>query len=293
MPVKSCTDKGMSGFQWGDSGKYKNMYNNCFENLDSYEKSYWFGFLIGDGSIGIYGRSKKLSITLKKGDVYHLIEFTKFIGYNSDRVKYRKDGKTVGLQIVSEKLFYDLYNLGMRQRKANTVNGSVFPNLFQFDFIRGLIDADGSIVLYKQEGRYVPKVSLSLYGNLPLLKKVHSFIDSGGHLIENKSRDGRADCLVYNGRFGVEHVLNLIYENDEPSLGRKIERYLEIVALNKKVGFKCRVNKKYDIYINSRPYANVQCFYCGKSKLKRIDHILRSEKLFCSSKCYGLSKRFI
>lgn len=256
------------------------MYNGYFHELDSPDKVYWFGFLVGDGSIGVYDRSYRMSITIKGEDHAHIETISNVIGYDSNRVKSRPDG-CYDLQIVSKELFNDLNKHGITPRKAHTVTDDIIPPSYQWDFIRGLIDSDGSIHFNQKELNCI----LSIYGNYPLLNGVKSIINSNGSLIENKSRSGRADVLSYGGRWHVQHILDNIYYDGCICLPRKFKVYNNIVEFNLNHPKGGHIHKKYTIYKNGRSYIELTCGICGKKFLARSDHAAESTNHFCSRIC--------
>jgi len=267
-------------------------YNKYFKKINSPEIAYWFGFIVGDGSIGIYGKSRKFTIILKREDEYHLKKLASIIGYPKERVKNRKS-KTgyefSDFQISCKELYNDLYNIGLRQRKSHILNKDIIPLNYKYDFIRGLFDADGTIIFIerKERGRYGKQTVIGLYGNYPLLKEIQKIFNNGGSLIENKSRNGRADSLLYGGRFKVEKIGKKLYENAEIYLHRKKIIFDKISNYNKEHKNVERLNKKYLKYINGRAYVKLICDNCGKEYWTRSDHIGN----FCSRKCANTGEK--
>lgn len=201
------------------------MYNGCFKNLDTPDKTYWFGFIVGDGSIGVYHNNQhEFSVTLKEKD--HLEKLALFLGYPIDRVKTTKI-KYYRLKINCKELVLDLIALGLRYKKSHTVDATIIPINYQWDFIRGIMDADGSIYFNSYNKDKALNPGLSFAGNYPLLQGLQLIIDDGGHLRECKSQHKKSDELSYGGRLKVERILDKIYCS-KVCLDRKYDMYKTI-----------------------------------------------------------------
>jgi transcriptional regulator with XRE-family HTH domain len=139
---------------------------NYFEELNSPLKAYLFGFLIADGYIvkenkGNNKFSYRLGIEINKDDEIIIHRLAKELNME-DYIHYRKgrtpiiNGKQVKnskevctFRCTSKKLVFDLINHGMDYSKTSDINltlsENIFNGLYFFDFLRGLIDGDGTI----------------------------------------------------------------------------------------------------------------------------------------------------
>jgi hypothetical protein len=201
------------------------MYNGCFKNLDTPEKTYWFGFLIGDGNISIKKNNWGYVLTINLIDKEHLEKLSLFLGYSIDRVKIIKT--YFNLQIGCKELIYDLMNLGLTPKKSLTVTDSVIPKNYQWDFLRGLIDADGCIHIRKLNYTTTLSPCLYLFGNHPLLEGVKNIINEKGYFKYRKRESGSCSELYYGGRQQVTRILDKIYYC-KPYLDRKFAIYKTI-----------------------------------------------------------------
>lgn len=136
---------------------------NFFENINTENKAYWLGYIYADGYISGPDHGKheyKLSLSVSGRDVDHLNKFKtdiksdhKLIYIPENKVKYKnKDSlyirkPTYRLDIYDKKLYYDLLNKGLCQRKSLVLKFpiNIVPEIFIKDFIRGYFDGDGSI----------------------------------------------------------------------------------------------------------------------------------------------------
>ncbi|TFG26048.1 MAG: hypothetical protein EU533_00135 [Promethearchaeota archaeon] len=108
-----------------------------FEEINSYEKSYWFGFLHADGWLNI--KTYRIGLELSVKDKEQLITFTKILGLKKNRIKERtriikykgklKSFKMVYLKFVCKPMALDLYNHGFLDLKENSIG---IPNFVKF-----------------------------------------------------------------------------------------------------------------------------------------------------------------
>lgn len=123
------------------------MIENYFEKIDTKEKAYWLGFLIGDGYITKSSKTLQLCLGLKDE---HLIDRFLFDIEETHIVKkyygpYKTAGKSVQIRVTNEKFVNFLIQSGCYNRKSLTAR---FPKIddmsFSLSILLGLYDADGS-----------------------------------------------------------------------------------------------------------------------------------------------------
>jgi hypothetical protein len=126
----------------------KHKFNeSIFENLDSEEKYYWFGFIYADGCI-MENEDKlvcKFELSLCEKDLGHLEKFKKFLGSNIE-IKYKEKVKAYKIGFTNRKFVKDLVNLGLTPRKSLT---KVFPEIdknYINWFLRGYFDGNGYVL---------------------------------------------------------------------------------------------------------------------------------------------------
>ena len=227
----------------------KTPYNGCFKNLDTPEKVYWFGFIVGDGSIGHYGSHYEFYVS--SIDKEHLEKLVLFLGYPINRVTRKKTG-IYKFHIAQKEMVNDLMLLGLTQRKTHNLTGSIIPEKYKWDFIRGLFDADGCLYLNNGNSYLNPKFTIT--GKYFLLNAVKAIINNDGCLfIKDK-----ATYLSYGGRKKVTNILNKLYCGT-PYLNRKYELYNELKKYNTINQFGARRNKKYTIYKKGQSYLETIC----------------------------------
>lgn len=163
-------------------------HNENFFSIPNLINSYWAGFLAADGYV--YNKGSTLSVQLQERDKEHLdrfvadIEFTGKFNFRYTQSPTYKDrfGLQCGVRINSAKtLLFDLErNFSITQNKTFTIKP---PNIEDRDLIRafitGLIDGDGSVVVYNADGRYInDRLYIGVLGSEFLINWVESYFVS-------------------------------------------------------------------------------------------------------------------
>lgn len=158
------------GYQ--DTRHYKVDFNrSVFSSIkdNDYEKAYWLGFLLADGSVGrslaVKGSSERLPATISLGlaerDKNHLYKFARFMGVPEDRIssliKTRtggaktRDNPCVFITFSSKNMLKDLANYGILPHKSMIEQPYIFKNKqMQMNYVRGVIDGDGWVSVKKK-----------------------------------------------------------------------------------------------------------------------------------------------
>lgn len=230
--------------------KYRAKYN-IFDNIDTEEKAYWLGFLWCDGYVcrrdrknnGTYTYEIKLS--LSEVDIDHLVKFKSFLElendiklYNNSKSAFKTKSKEARIMVYNKHMGEILYNkygiIPNREEIAKTIE--YIPKELLRHFIRGIIDAEGSINYYEciDQGRLTKKKALSITTNISILNFINkhlydmniscSIINKYNH--RHKERDSYCRTLLYSGNIQVPKILKYIYENSNIYLDRKYEKYL-------------------------------------------------------------------
>lgn len=199
------------------SGRGKRRYKL---NVDSFSKGtdesdYWAGYIWGDGSILVAGGKYRLSVTIKGSDMVHLEKLNKFLcsdypikgyegrGYGIGRVYWRLDINSKELIDVLEREY------GLVSREVKHIS---------LGFIRGLIDADGSIGI---ERVGVPFISLASK-DLRLMERVMEWIRE--NVVENDYHLVKRDWGIYEVKFKHRKCVEIVkrlYGYGGVSLDRK------------------------------------------------------------------------
>jgi len=135
--------------------KYHVRRDDVFSCIDTFEKAYWLGFLIADGSVseGKKGYSPAVQISLQAQDAEHLRRFADFIGSNAPLYTIPKKN-AVYFTARSKRLVEDLIRAGCVPQKSLTArfpSWAVPESLFGA-FVLGYFDGDGSFIEVRKHG---------------------------------------------------------------------------------------------------------------------------------------------
>lgn len=196
--------------------------HTLFEVIDTSEKAYWLGFLYADGCI--HSSKNIIELSLKPGDVYHLIKFKKFIGANN-KISISKN--RCRYTFSSGKIKSDLIRHGCGPNKSLILefpNQSIFQNNKIVDFIRGYFDGDGCITYDKRKGNIIKPI-VSIVGTISFLSGIQNFFGFNYKLYNKKGSSNKVYSLTINGK-NTQLFLNTIYYNDTKTyLDRKYKRF--------------------------------------------------------------------
>ena len=226
-----------------------------FDKIDNEEASYWLGFLYADGNISSVGNRLEIHLSIK--DLSHLEKFRRFLNLSTE-IRSGIDSRGYGfchLAIRNKHLWNTLNNLGCHPQKSLTLK---FPNqnIFEGDkkelikhFIRGYVDGDGCLCIYKSKNSY--KTELDLVGTKEFLEYINKLFKNKGY-IRNKSCknwENKAYALKFSS-VPSRIIARFLYENSNIYLERKYNKYLEFCSLedesplrkSSKIGGSCNGN---------------------------------------------------
>lgn len=201
--------------------------NECyFDEIDCQEKAYWLGFLYADGAIS--SKSNCIELSLSSRDVEHVRKFQRALEYSGDRLFL--DDVRCRFEFCSKHMKETLISRGCFPRKSLTLKFPTESQLnynFLFDFIRGYVDGDGSVMVGKNHRgeRVVPR--LSILGTYDFLNNLMVTTKWNHVKISHPSGCYSAE---WGGRYVKEYIVKL-YENATVYLDRKYQKYLEIKSL--------------------------------------------------------------
>lgn len=196
-----------------------------FDVIDCEEKAYQLGFLYADGAIS--STNNTIEISLQSKDYNHLVKLKCSLGFEEDKHIF-KDDIRCRLSFGNKHLKESLIKLGCTEKKSLTLNFPTeeqVPNKYLYDFIRGYVDGDGSVMIGKNHlGKYV-KPRLSILGTYNFLTTLLEKTQWRQVKIQHPSN---AYCIEWGGEYVMDY-LNLLYSNANIYLDRKYEKYLKLV----------------------------------------------------------------
>lgn len=117
---------------------------NYFENIDSYDKAYFLGFMLTDGSVALKENIIRLTLTARDEEILQV--FKEKTG-NSNNLSLRKDEKhnELTFHLRSSKWKKDLAQYHVVPQKTYSCDMPMLSENMMPHLIRGMIDGDGWI----------------------------------------------------------------------------------------------------------------------------------------------------
>lgn len=231
--------------------KYKNkqLITDFFDVIDSEEKAYWLGYVWCDGNVNVRKVGKYteycFSVDICDKDHKHLYRLKEVIRANNKIEKL----KTVENSHTSDKWRYRLrvknkefckvllekYSMIPYRTDVSKIIETLSKNLIKH-FIRGVIDADGSIIMSDENGRLKGSVSIAV--SFSMGEFIMNYFYAEG-LIKNKSEirpiyiGGLLDMyrVQFGGNKQVEKILKHIYLDSNIFMNRKHDKAIEFLKM--------------------------------------------------------------
>ena len=161
-----------------------------------------------------------------------------------------KEKKYSVLQFGDVCFYQFLQNIGLTKRKSLTLSCLKIPDQYFHDFLRGVIDGDGSIQKWRHATNGNMQWSLRIVSGspffLPWIKgKIKKIMDIDGkiYIVRRSERKNPLYILKY-GKFAAKVILRICYYNGGLALQRKLKKTME--CLQSENGL-----SKYGIFIGT------------------------------------------
>lgn len=196
-----------------------------FDNINSPEKAYAFGFIIADGCV----QESSLAIDIKYSDKYLLEFIGNQIYTNKDYKITDYDNKRMSrLGVHSRHMINSLEKLGCIPNKSRDLKFATIPqgDLF-WHFLRGLFDGDGCFHVSIAKNRYTPHqyFQICMHNNLStIIKKELIKYGFNGRVYQHPTSD-QTRYLYITKKDEIVRLYDLIYKDDCFSLKRKKDKW--------------------------------------------------------------------
>ena len=198
----------------------KNSFNkNFFENINSSDKAYFLGFILGDGSI--HEKQNSLHICLHKKDIDILKKFKRTIRSKVPISPHLKN--SIQFSITNKKMISDLKRKNIIKNKSK--KNISLPNIkeeYTNDLIRGIFDADGSI-----SRSHKNQILFHITGTkniiIELNKVIGSILNKKNKISKKKGTD--TYVLHYSSKDDLKNIYRYLYIGSDVYLDRKEKKF--------------------------------------------------------------------
>lgn len=223
--------RGLSRSNKENSRKF-HVDHDYFSSIDGPEKAYWLGFLYADGYITQSNSQKNVGVALKHSDADHLDKLRFSLNSNYEVKSYRgkcydKEVEYSRLLMTSDKMFDDLNNLGVVERKSLILKFPSFdivPERWMWHFVRGYFDGDGSFAKHPKGRRF------KVCGTWEFLVALSEFVGKPSLKLQQRRKNRNTWQLDIGGNLQVCRIASKMYDEATVWLDRKHEIYKEFIV---------------------------------------------------------------
>lgn len=228
------------GESFGDGSHVGENHQGCkyhynrdyFSVIDSPEKAYWIGFILGDGNLQ-KSTNYHLQFGVAKKDKQQLYNFIEEIGGSREQVKEKEN--MTQLRISSKEIYDDLVKIGIPEKDKSHVAKPLdipYPNAFWL----GLFDADGYAGTYTVKRKCKNGINehktfnVILVGTKSVCNGFSKFLGYNGENVYPISNVWR---FSKGGKDIAKNIYDKLYKYDINNLTRKKERFIKMLKNNK------------------------------------------------------------
>jgi len=245
-------------------------------NLKTPAHSYFFGFTQADGTLGKiknFRNKGRLQIEVSKEDAHILDSFKKLfpnlycgIKIRNRNTNFKKNHKSFTLTICNMEFRNELNRLGLPYGKKSLIVSPPKTKFCEKDYLRGLIDGDGSVGLTK---RGFPFISISVKSEALkdyICKIIEKITGERKRLTRNK-RDNVYNIML--NREKAQQFIRYLYYPGCLSLKRKLRNAQKALKWKRPKTLK-RISKKFwepweDKYILTHSIEE-SCIHLGRTE---------------------------
>lgn len=221
--------------RFGCNNCWKNSVNEkYFENIDTSNKAYIFGFLWADGTNDY--KHKKIKLDVQEDDLDILKKIKEELQWTGNITSYiaekgksyrTKTSVVYRIAIINEKISRDLKDKGFVPHRENSnFPYEYIPKEFYIDFIRGYFDGNGTISFNKDFKNLTVNICGGTNIVLDIGKILYDFYNIEVKYYKRRpSNPTNLTLAITKNKFKI-NFLNIIYNNNtELFLNRKYKKY--------------------------------------------------------------------
>lgn len=217
-----------------------NFNENFFDSIDSEEKAYFLGWMYSDG-FNINDQAM-CGISIQENDRYILEEFASALNFTGNiktvprKLVNPKHQNLSRLELNSRKMSDTLSKIGCPQRKSLILkfpSEKIVPPELLRHFIRGYLDGDGSLLLYKDKSGIRNKFEVSFTSSSLFCESLQIFIKKqfGFNTRLKLCPNKQTKSLILNGNRQCIIFLSWLYNGCKLKLIRKYNKFLEYIRI--------------------------------------------------------------
>lgn len=198
---------------------------STFDIINSNEKAYWLGFLLGDCAV----THNSLRLELSNIDYNHLVKFQNFMQSDNKITNTAKNCSMIIINSVDFCAKIAKYGLVPRKTYLNILTPKINKKYLRH-FYRGILDADGWITEHKlKRTRSQHEFGFSSY-NMNFLIEIKTWFElqlgkKCGYIKERFTNGQRVCQYIIGGNDNFVKIGKLLYNNANIFLERKFIKY--------------------------------------------------------------------
>lgn len=215
------------------ANQYKLTYNynrGFFNEIDTPQKAYFLGFILGDGHLN--KKRNNVQIEISEIDIDILELFRKELG-DCPSIKKRKNRSTVYLSLTSKELVNGLERQGIPSgKKSFNTKFPILVKQIEHHFIRGVFDSDGSFTTRKSTKKYPrgPNVTIEFAGSHYLINEIKNFFEGGSCGVITTNQKTHRYRKTFSDSLDMLYLYDFLYKDSENlCLSRKKEKLESII----------------------------------------------------------------
>lgn len=227
---RSDTCKNTHNFKYGN-------YDTYFDTIDTEEKAYYLGIILADGCIyEKHDKQSTLSLGLTISDGYIVDRLAKILGRNSYTCHHKNHvNGSREVRVGSEHICNTLREYGITPRKStDTHEAKIFnhiPDSLMNHFIRGVIDGDGSIGIYDNNGHTTLAARIFICGNFNDMRSITDIFHRIGCRMRPVTKHSNIYSVKWSAKLDVIKIIHYLYDNSTIYLDRKYRKAMDILAM--------------------------------------------------------------
>lgn len=184
------------------------------------------GIILGDGSLNIYDKHKRLQITMHSIDdlAYSNYITSLFLDLFNQKpiIKFRKNENTLDLQIFKRDIIKYFLEIGLVN--SPKLNRAIIPHIFLKEelkkyVLRGLFDTDGSLVITNNNGKIYPRLEIKICES-PMKYQIINMLNELGFKFGVYNINTHQIRIQMNGRSQLEKWVQLIGFNNPKHINK-------------------------------------------------------------------------